>query len=174
MRIKVLFFLVMAICQASGVKAQNDGVYFYINAEGSIDEPENNGSGIKLYEILIENGKLYYNSITANLHNLKNTAKRHNDGLTKSDIKRSHHPWVYEYSGARSNSDKIVYNYHHNGYRSPSPFQPSIPSHDNLIEFSKDMSTFVLRDTWKNNKEYYLRVSESDLGKYTKTKVFYE
>lgn len=175
----------MAICLASGVKAQ-DGVYVYIEAGCSIDNPESNpNTGSYIWAVLIENGKAYDSwkfKLNASIaSNIKTVAKAYEEGRVKPSILNDGGAKVFSYDSQKSSYSKKVYSKHNPEFRGMGIGTGGFftrAAWDDLLEFTNSMNTmtYVYSSNYSAdfNRITYQRISEEELSKFTKSKTFYE
>ena len=158
MKAKRLFFLVMAICLASGVRAQfyDDDVYFYARAGESISDK-------KTVLIIVHfNGHHMFkfgNSVERIQNNLRKSPTYYDEYMKSQSHDR------YKYSSEYSNSQKVTYVW---PQRRVSTFMANYVYGNEYWTFDKDKSKVI---NWEEkydsdeitHKYYYINVPKEDL-----------
>ena len=139
MKAKRLLFLVMAICLASGVKAQiyNSEVLFYVEEDSKLSDPQ---TRLSIYRF--KNGKRqYYNgedhlkdvcdNLKSNINYYETHSAKWSDGLGD------------EFDSKMSNAKWIVYSYHFDACYDYNTGIMEFPSHTCYSAFANDFSKYM-------------------------------
>lgn len=172
MQVKRFLLLFMAICLASGVKAQiyNSDVLFYVSESANLKNPQ---SRVEIRKF--ENGKLYSLSTSndeANLRTVCNnlsTNSNYYENLAHKWERRGLPYWSdyhYSYNSELTNQKWNVYS------KIVEANMPLWPAHTNFEAFYKDYSKFL---TWYEpdydnmGQRVYKRIMKSELRNITFT-----
>lgn len=147
MKAKRLLFLVMAICLASGVKAQNNNseALFYKHESVKLTDPQ---GGVLILRII--NGKIYEYQQDRKVHDtsLRNVCRLLKQDSNYYEKRDCWHWWGDDYDSDMSNLKWIVYSKHWNAVPPYTDMagneMPGLPERTDYIAIKRDYSEYMI------------------------------